>query len=119
MDVPDGRRATPPAAAPPCEDSPSSQELSQASSLPLTCSQASTVSAPCASSSSAHQAAAADPGTDLCVICQSEPKNGCIVHGKTGHLMACFKCARKLKRRNKLCPVCREPIQTVVKTFFS
>lgn len=54
-----------------------------------------------------------------CVICQSRPKNGCIVHGRTGHLMACYTCARKLKNRNKLCPVCREPIQSVVLTYVS
>uniref|UniRef100_A0A8C5F9A3 RING-type domain-containing protein n=1 Tax=Gadus morhua TaxID=8049 RepID=A0A8C5F9A3_GADMO len=52
-----------------------------------------------------------------CLICQTRPKNGCIVHGRTGHLMACYPCARKLKRRNKLCPVCREPIQSVVLTY--
>ncbi|XP_029902197.1 E3 ubiquitin-protein ligase Mdm2 [Myripristis murdjan] len=56
---------------------------------------------------------------DPCVICQSRPKNGCIVHGRTGHLMSCYVCARKLKRRNKLCPVCRLPIQSVVLTYFS
>ncbi|NWR69740.1 MDM2 ligase, partial [Centropus unirufus] len=54
-----------------------------------------------------------------CVICQSRPKNGCIVHGKTGHLMSCFTCARKLKKRNKPCPVCRQPIQKIVLTYFS
>ncbi|XP_046729881.1 E3 ubiquitin-protein ligase Mdm2 isoform X1 [Silurus meridionalis] len=54
-----------------------------------------------------------------CVICQSRPKNGCIVHGRTGHLMACYTCAKKLKKRNKLCPVCREPIQSVVLTYVS
>uniref|UniRef100_A0A9R1SLZ9 E3 ubiquitin-protein ligase Mdm2 n=2 Tax=Cyprinus carpio TaxID=7962 RepID=A0A9R1SLZ9_CYPCA len=61
------------------------------------------------------------PATCLepCVICQSRPKNGCIVHGRTGHLMACYTCAKKLKNRNKLCPVCREPIQSVVLTYMS
>lgn len=54
-----------------------------------------------------------------CVICQTRPKNGCIVHGRTGHLMACFTCAKKLKRRNKPCPVCRQPIQMIVLTYFS
>uniref|UniRef100_A0A6I8NXG7 E3 ubiquitin-protein ligase Mdm2 n=1 Tax=Ornithorhynchus anatinus TaxID=9258 RepID=A0A6I8NXG7_ORNAN len=54
-----------------------------------------------------------------CVICQSRPKNGCILHGRTGHLMACFTCAKKLKKRNKPCPVCRQPIQMIVLTYFS
>ncbi|KAK2859111.1 hypothetical protein Q5P01_003731 [Channa striata] len=56
---------------------------------------------------------------DPCLICQSRPKNGCIVHGRTGHLMSCYVCARKLKKRNKLCPVCRLPIQSVVLTYLS
>uniref|UniRef100_A0A3P9KAN7 MDM2 proto-oncogene n=1 Tax=Oryzias latipes TaxID=8090 RepID=A0A3P9KAN7_ORYLA len=60
-----------------------------------------------------------DSCLDPCLICQSRPKNGCIVHGRTGHLMSCYVCARKLKKRNKLCPVCRMPIQSVVLTYLS
>ncbi|XP_026182824.1 E3 ubiquitin-protein ligase Mdm2 [Mastacembelus armatus] len=60
-----------------------------------------------------------DSCLEPCVICQSRPKNGCIVHGRTGHLMSCYVCARKLKRRNKLCPVCRLPIQSVILTYLS
>ncbi|XP_034719015.1 E3 ubiquitin-protein ligase Mdm2 isoform X1 [Etheostoma cragini] len=60
-----------------------------------------------------------DSCLDPCLICQSRPKNGCIVHGRTGHLMSCYVCARKLKKRNKLCPVCRLPIQSVVLTYIS
>ncbi|XP_067855519.1 E3 ubiquitin-protein ligase Mdm2 [Heptranchias perlo] len=56
---------------------------------------------------------------EACVICQTRPKNGCIVHGRTGHLLACYTCAKKLKKRNKPCPLCREPIQMVVLTYFS
>uniref|UniRef100_A0A8C0HCZ1 RING-type domain-containing protein n=1 Tax=Chelonoidis abingdonii TaxID=106734 RepID=A0A8C0HCZ1_CHEAB len=54
-----------------------------------------------------------------CVICQSRPRNGCIVHGKTGHLILCFTCARKLQKRNKPCPVCRQPIEMIVLTYFN
>ncbi|XP_044305806.1 E3 ubiquitin-protein ligase Mdm2 [Varanus komodoensis] len=53
-----------------------------------------------------------------CVICQTRPKNGCIVHGRTGHLMSCFTCAKKLKKRNKPCPVCRQPIEMILLTYF-
>ncbi|XP_061495765.1 E3 ubiquitin-protein ligase Mdm2 isoform X2 [Rhineura floridana] len=53
-----------------------------------------------------------------CVICQTRPKNGCIVHGKTGHLMSCFTCAKKLKKRNKPCPICRQPIEMILLTYF-
>jgi E3 ubiquitin-protein ligase Mdm2 len=33
--------------------------------------------------------------------------------------MSCYVCARKLMKRNKLCPVCRLPIQSVVLTYVS
>uniref|UniRef100_A0A670YPS9 RING-type domain-containing protein n=1 Tax=Pseudonaja textilis TaxID=8673 RepID=A0A670YPS9_PSETE len=55
---------------------------------------------------------------ELCVRCQTRPKNGCIVHGRTGHLMSCFVCAKKLKKRNKPCPVCRQPIEMIILTYF-
>lgn len=44
---------------------------------------------------------------DPCIICQSRPTNGCIVHDKIGHHISCFTCARKLKKWNKPYPVCR------------
>ncbi|XP_042323555.1 E3 ubiquitin-protein ligase Mdm2 isoform X2 [Sceloporus undulatus] len=56
---------------------------------------------------------------DPCIICQTHPKNGCIIHGRTGHIVSCFTCAKKLKKRNKPCPVCRQPIEMVVLTYFS
>uniref|UniRef100_A0A8C5YEZ6 DM2 domain-containing protein n=1 Tax=Microcebus murinus TaxID=30608 RepID=A0A8C5YEZ6_MICMU len=46
------------------------------------------------------------------------PKNGCIVHGKTGHLSQCFTMCKEAKERNKPCPVCRQPIQMIVLTYF-
>ncbi|KAK3511711.1 hypothetical protein QTP70_016985, partial [Hemibagrus guttatus] len=49
-----------------------------------------------------------------CIICQSRPKDGTFIHGSTGHLVACYICAKKLEKRNKPCPVCREPIQSGV-----
>lgn len=55
----------------------------------------------------------------LCAICQCKRKNGCIVHGKTAHLFSCHRCARKLKRRGKPCPVCRQEIGSVVKLFIT
>uniref|UniRef100_A0A5F9DNV5 Uncharacterized protein n=1 Tax=Oryctolagus cuniculus TaxID=9986 RepID=A0A5F9DNV5_RABIT len=35
-----------------------------------------------------------------------------------GHLMSCFTCAKKLKKRKKPWPVCRQPIQMIVLTYF-
>lgn len=52
-----------------------------------------------------------------CVICFSKPKEASIVHGKTGHQLCCYKCARRLRRQRKPCPVCRRPIQAIIKNF--
>ncbi|TRY85308.1 hypothetical protein DNTS_034065 [Danionella cerebrum] len=124
VDVPDGK----------CSQSPvrTKDKLSSVASGSLTdsqisCSQPSTSSGPNSSQEETpelerfNSQEAFLPATCLepCVICQSRPKNGCIVHGRTGHLMACYVCAKKLKKRNKLCPVCREPIQSVVLTYMS
>ncbi|CAD7694115.1 unnamed protein product [Nyctereutes procyonoides] len=51
---------------------------------------------------------------ELCVICQGQPKNGRVVHRKIGHLIVCFMCVKKLKKRNKPCPTCRQTIQMIV-----
>ncbi|XP_063048772.1 E3 ubiquitin-protein ligase Mdm2 isoform X2 [Engraulis encrasicolus] len=140
LDVPDGKRSSTPR-SPPTKDA-TEKEVDESCALgsPASClpdSQTSACSQPSTSSASTSRLASSQeevpelerfnsaeaclPASCLepCVICQSRPKNGCIVHGRTGHLMACYTCAKKLKNRNKLCPVCREPIQSVVLTYVS
>ncbi|KAG7454657.1 hypothetical protein MATL_G00262050 [Megalops atlanticus] len=122
LDVPDGKRAR----SPPLTRDAKEDCLSESQEV---CSQPST-SGSCGAPSSQDEVPELERFSSLeaclppsclepCVICQSRPKNGCIVHGRTGHLMACYTCAKKLKNRNKLCPVCREPIQSVVLTYLS
>ncbi|XP_069138880.1 protein Mdm4-like isoform X1 [Argopecten irradians] len=55
--------------------------------------------------------------SDMCMTCLCRPKTASIIHGSTGHQVCCFKCARRLKRQRKPCPVCRRPIQKVIKNF--
>ncbi|XP_056133182.1 E3 ubiquitin-protein ligase Mdm2 isoform X2 [Lampris incognitus] len=142
LDVPDGKRAkTPPLplTTSPSESSsnPNSQELLFSSQETLTTSDSPTSPLPSSSNSKELLPSPLTPSIpelerfnsmetrlpeaclEPCVICQSRPKDGCIVHGRTGHLMACYICAKKLQKRNKLCPVCREPIQMVVLTYVS
>ncbi|XP_061488192.1 protein Mdm4 isoform X2 [Rhineura floridana] len=52
-----------------------------------------------------------------CLVCQKRPRNGNIVHGRTAHLVACFTCAKMLKKGRSPCPVCKKQIQMVIKTF--
>lgn len=53
-----------------------------------------------------------------CIICLSQPKEATIVHGTTGHQSCCYRCACRLKRCRKPCPVCRRDIQKVVRNYF-
>merc|ERR1711915_654714 len=52
-----------------------------------------------------------DPQNEKCIICLTRPKSASIIHGYLGHQVCCCKCARKLKRLGKPCPICRRPIQ--------
>ncbi|XP_060087347.1 protein Mdm4 isoform X2 [Heteronotia binoei] len=54
-----------------------------------------------------------------CLVCQKRPRNGNIVHGRTAHLVACFTCAKMLKKRRLPCPACKKQIQMVIKTFIA
>ncbi|XP_044301595.1 protein Mdm4 isoform X1 [Varanus komodoensis] len=54
-----------------------------------------------------------------CLMCQKKPRNGNIVHGKTAHLVACFTCAKMLKKGRLPCPVCKKQIQMVIRTFIA
>ncbi|XP_041352129.1 E3 ubiquitin-protein ligase Mdm2-like isoform X2 [Gigantopelta aegis] len=55
--------------------------------------------------------------SDMCMICLSRPKTGSIIHGSSGHQVCCYKCAKRLKRKGKCCPVCRRSIQKVVRNY--
>ncbi|XP_054255016.1 protein Mdm4, partial [Indicator indicator] len=52
-----------------------------------------------------------------CFLCQHRPRDGNIVHGRTAHLVACFKCAKMLKKKRSPCPVCRKEIELVIRIF--
>ena len=55
--------------------------------------------------------------SNLCTICLEQPKDASLVHGNSGHQVCCYQCGKKLKRNGKLCPVCRRPIQKVIRNF--
>nr|XP_010345017.2 protein Mdm4-like [Saimiri boliviensis boliviensis] len=52
-----------------------------------------------------------------CSLCEKRPRDGNIIHGRTGHLVTCFHCARRLKKAGDLCPICKKEIQLVIKVF--
>ncbi|GFY58721.1 e3 ubiquitin-protein ligase Mdm2 [Trichonephila inaurata madagascariensis] len=55
-----------------------------------------------------------DLSAKLCIICCSKPINSSIIHGKVGHSVSCYRCARKLQSRKDRCPICRRSIERVV-----
>ena len=54
---------------------------------------------------------------DECIICTERPKNATIIHGDTGHLCCCWQCAQVVKMRGDPCPICRLPIDMVIRQF--
>lgn len=57
--------------------------------------------------------------SEKCIVCYSRPKNATIVHGNTGHICCCLPCAYRLESRGDPCPICRAPIDRVIKQFTS
>ena len=52
-----------------------------------------------------------------CIICMEQPKNATVIHGDTGHCCCCYACAQVLKQRGDPCPICRAPIDHVIRQF--
>ncbi|XP_003747687.1 E3 ubiquitin-protein ligase Mdm2 [Galendromus occidentalis] len=52
-----------------------------------------------------------------CVMCESRPKNTAIVHGRSAHIVGCYKCSRKIQEKNLKCPQCRRVVERVVRLF--
>jgi E3 ubiquitin-protein ligase Mdm2 len=54
-----------------------------------------------------------------CAVCFERPKNAAIVHGDDQHVCCCMECATKLKQANQPCPICRKPIELILKHYGS
>uniref|UniRef100_A0A7N4P506 MDM4 regulator of p53 n=1 Tax=Sarcophilus harrisii TaxID=9305 RepID=A0A7N4P506_SARHA len=52
-----------------------------------------------------------------CKLCEKRPRDGNIIHGRTAHLVVCFRCAKRLKKTRAPCPICKKSIQMVIKIF--
>lgn len=53
----------------------------------------------------------------LCVVCMETERTATLVHGDTGHTCCCLACAKDLQQREQPCPMCRNPIEAVIRTF--
>ena len=54
---------------------------------------------------------------DNCLLCFVRPRDGTIVHGKSGHRRYCYTCAKKIWRKKIPCPFYRKKIEKVIKDF--
>ena len=66
-----------------------------------------------------EEAAASAPKTEekgsQCVICWDGPAEGVCI--PCGHLAGCMECLLEIKAKNWGCPVCRAPIEQVIKVY--
>lgn len=50
-----------------------------------------------------------------CVVCMEKRRDALIY--RCGHIAVCFECGQLLKERGRNCPICRAPIEDVVRTY--
>jgi len=53
--------------------------------------------------------------TSLCMFCCQRQKNASLIHGRLGHQVSCYPCAKRLWKEKARCPVCRRKIEKIVK----
>lgn len=53
----------------------------------------------------------------ICNFCMSNKKDGVFVHSNSLHLCCCYKCAVKVWKKRKCCPICNQKIKNVSKLF--
>lgn len=64
------------------------------------------------------RAAPAKPAA-LCAICLTSPVEATFVHGLSGHTVCCMVCAREVQRTGGHCPICRQPLQAVIRNYLA
>uniref|UniRef100_A0AAR5QEK5 RING-type domain-containing protein n=1 Tax=Dendroctonus ponderosae TaxID=77166 RepID=A0AAR5QEK5_DENPD len=52
---------------------------------------------------------------ELCIFCNSAPKDSIFVHGKTAHHCSCYPCAKRTLTCIGRCPLCNAGLETVMR----
>jgi len=65
--------------------------------------------------SSCSSSGSSSSTSSLCMFCYQRQKNASLIHGRLGHQVSCYPCAKKLWKRQANCPVCRRKIEKIVK----
>nr|CAH7714340.1 unnamed protein product [Callosobruchus chinensis] len=69
------------------------------------------------SCSSASTASTTTSKEELCIFCNSAPKDSIFLHTNIAHQCCCYKCAKRTLRTIKRCPICNRSVNKVVKIF--
>merc|ERR1719308_253708 len=51
----------------------------------------------------------------LCMFCCQRPKDASLIHGRLGHQVCCYPCAKKLWKKQARCPVCRRKVDRIIR----
>ncbi len=56
---------------------------------------------------------------DLCSVCMRFKKSCAVIHGATGHMCVCTRCANTILKQKATpnCPICKQPIEMAVRIF--
>ncbi|XP_066256842.1 E3 ubiquitin-protein ligase Mdm2-like isoform X3 [Euwallacea similis] len=57
--------------------------------------------------------------SELCIFCNSAPKNSIFLHTNIAHRCCCYPCAKKTLKSTKRCPICNLSVNKVVRIFTS
>ncbi|XP_078087759.1 E3 ubiquitin-protein ligase NEURL3-like [Mustelus asterias] len=75
-------------------------------------------SSPCAAEvSSDIQPQLSESLDEDCIVCCSRQVDSVLY--KCGHMCVCYGCGKKLLSRNAKCPICRQPVKEIIKTYRS
>jgi hypothetical protein len=54
---------------------------------------------------------------DKCIVCANTKPQCVFVHGETGHSVCCLTCGQRLMEKKMKCPICRQPIEKLIRLF--
>ncbi len=71
----------------------------------------------CRKCSASKPAVEADGDERTCVICMEKLANAALLHGEDMHTCTCLECGNDLLKAGTPCPMCRAPIERVMKIY--
>ncbi|CAH1102571.1 unnamed protein product [Psylliodes chrysocephalus] len=55
--------------------------------------------------------------SELCIMCNSAPKDSIFLHTNIGHQCCCYRCAKRTLHTFKRCPICNRSVNKVIRIF--